>query len=189
MSKKQSINTSVMVAITSLSAYNQGFLIYEWVNLGIDEDELNQSIKRILKKGEEACRDGSIQEEYFLTDWEDSEELFSIGEHTNVYELNREVAQFNGLCLDEHQIKSVKFLMTSNICSNLDEAIDKSEEVVIYEDFDFEKLSFQIADEIYCLDDYPQFVSNYFDYEALVRDFELEGFYHEIDGDIFYYPY
>jgi antirestriction protein len=176
------------VYITDLSAYNQGFLVGEWIELEIDEDELNQSIKRILKLGEEACDDGDIHEEYLLTDWE-GEEFFQVEEYTDVYELNKEVARFNELDLDDSQKKCVSFLMSENIVLNLDDAIDKSEEVIIYEDFDFEKLSYQIADEIYCLDNYPQFVSNYFDYEALARDLELEGFYHEIDGDIFYYPY
>ena len=188
MSKKQSTNPSKM-AIADLSAYNQGFLIYEWVNLGIDEDELNQSIKRILKIGEEACKDGSIHEEYFISDVDGEEPFTKVGESTNVYELNKEVAHFNELDLDDSQKKCVSFLMSENIVSNLDDAIEKSAEVVIYEDCDFSELSQQIADEIYCLDDYPEFVSNYFDYDALARDLELEGFYHEMDGDIFYYPY
>ena len=175
------------VYITDLSAYNQGFLIGEWIELGIDEDELNQSIKRILKMGGEACKDGSIHEEYFLTDWE-GEEFFQVGENTNVYELNEEVARFNEL-EDDSSKKCVSFLMSEKIVSDLDDAIEKSAEVVIYENCDFSELSQQIADEIYCLDDYPEFVSNYFDYDALARDLELEGFYHEMDGDIFYYPY
>lgn len=177
------------VYITDLAAYNQAFLIGRWVELPMVETELQGTIEEILKDGEEACKDGSIHEEYFLSDWECEEFFQEVGEYTNVYGLNSEVVQFNELCLDEYQKKSVKFLMSSNICSNLDGAIEKLDEVVIYEDFDFEKLSYQIADEIYCLDDYPQFVSNYFDYEALARDLELEGFYHEMDGDIFYCPY
>jgi antirestriction protein len=163
-------------------------LIGKWIELGIEEEKLNQTIKEILVWGEKVCKDGSIHEEYFLTDWE-GEEFFQVEEYTDVYELNKEVARFNELDLDDSQKKCVSFLMSENIVLNLDDAIDKSEEVIIYEDFDFEKLSCQIADEIYCLDEYPQFVSNYFDYEALARDLELEGFYHEIDGDIFYYPY
>ena len=172
--------------ITDLSAYNQGFLIGEWVELGIDEEELNQIINKIFRLGEEACGDEN-HEEYFLTDWDT--DFLEVGEYSNIYELNREVARFNELNLEEYQIKSVKFLMNSNICSKLDEALEKLDELVIYEDCDFEGLAFQIADEIYCINDYPEFVSNYFDYTALARNLEVEGFYHEMDGDIFYYPY
>ncbi len=174
--------------ITCLASYQKGFLVGEWIELGIDEDELNQTIKRILKMGEEACNDGSIHEEYFLTDWE-GEEFFQVGEYTNVYELNKEVARFNELDLDDSQKKCVSFLIEQNIVSNLDEALEKYEDVQIYEDVSFLDLAYQIVEEQYNLDELPDFVANYFDYDAFARDLELEGFYHKMDGDIFYYPY
>lgn len=176
------------VYATCLASYQKGFLIGEWIELGIDEDELNHTIKRILKIGEEICNDGDIHEEYFLTDWE-GEEFFQVEEYTNVYELNREVSHFNELDLDDSQKKCVSFLMSENIVSNLDEALEKYEDVLIYEDMSFIDLAYQIVEEQYNLDELPQFVANYFDYEALARDLSLEGFYHEIDRDIFYYPY
>jgi len=174
--------------ITDLAAYNQGFLIGEWIELGIDEDELNQTIRKILKLGEKVCKDGSIHEEYFLTDWED-EEFFQVSEYTNVYELNKKMARFDELNLDDSEKKCVSFLVENNIVSNFDEALEKYEDVLIYEDMSFLDLAYQIVKEQYNLDDLPQFVANYFDYEALARDLALEGFYHEIDKDIFYYPY
>ena len=106
-----------------------------------------------------------------------------------MYKLNEEVARFNELDLDGSQKRCVSFLLTNNIVSNLDEAVEKYEDVLIYEDMSFLDLAYQIVEEQYNLDELPQFVSNYFDYDALARDLELEGFYHEIDGDIFYYPY
>lgn len=179
---------SVKVYITDLAAYNQGFLVGEWVELGIEEDELSQTIKEILELGEKVCKDGSIHEEYFLTDWE-GEEFFQVGEYTNVYELNIEEARFNELDLDDSQKKCVSFLMSENIVSNLDEALEKYEDIQIYEDMSFLDLAYQIVEEQYNLDELPDFVANYFDYDAFARDLELEGFYHKMEGDIFYYPY
>ncbi len=173
------------VYITDLSAYNKGFLIGEWVELGIDEDELSQTIREILKMGEEACKDEN-HDEYFLTDWD--EEFFEVGEYTNMYELNKEVARFNELDLDDSSKKCVNFLMSENIVSNLDEALEKYEEVQIFEDINFLDLSYQIVDEQFNFDELPQFVSNYFDYEKFASDLELDN-YTAIDGDIFYYPY
>jgi len=178
---------SIRVYITDLSAYNQGFLIGEWIELGIDEDELSKSIKRILKMGEEACKDGSIHEEYFLTDWE-GEEFFQVGEYTNVYELNREVARFNELNLYDGQKRCVSFLLSNNIVSNLGEALEKYEECLFYEDMTFLDLAYEIVDEQGVLDGLSQFVSNYFDYEKFASDLPLDG-YTAMDGDIFYYPY
>jgi len=181
---------SIRAYATDLAAYNQGFLIGEWIELGMDEDELNQTIKRILKMGEEACKDGSIHEEYFISDVDvDGEEPFTVEEYTNIFKLNEEVARFNELDLDDSQKKCVSFLIEQNIVSNLDEALEKYEDVQIYEDVSFLDLAYQIVEEQYNLDELPDFVANYFDYDAFARDLELEGFYHEKDGDIFYYPY
>jgi len=175
------------VYITCLASYQKGFLIGEWIELGIDGNELNQSIKRILKMGEETCKDGDIHEEYFLTDWE-GEEFFQVGEYTNVYDLNEEVARFNELHLDDTSKQCVSFLMSENIVSNLDEALEKYEDVLIYEDMSFLDLAYDIVEEQYNFDELPQFVSNYFDYEKFASDLELDN-YTKIDRDIFYYSY
>ena len=174
------------VFITDLAAYNQGFLIGEWVAMGeLSNEELNQTIKKIFRLGEEACKDEN-HEEYFLTDWD--EEFFEVGEYTNVYELNKEVARFNELNLDDTSKKCVSFLMSENVVSDLDEALEKYEDCLIYEDMSFLDLAYQIVEEQYNLDDLPQFIANYFDYDALARDLELDQ-YTAINGDIFYYPY
>lgn len=175
------------VYITDLAAYTQAFLIGKWVSLPMEEDELSQTIKEILIWGEEACSDENIHEEYFLTDWE-GEEFFQVGEYTNVFKLNEEVAHFKELDLDDNQKKCVSFLIENNIVSNLDEALEKYEDVFIYEDMSFLDLAYQIVEEQYNLDELPQFVANYFDYDALARDLQLDQ-YTEINGDIFYYPY
>ena len=171
--------------ITDLSAYNQGFLIGEWVELGIDEEELNQIINKIFRLGEEACGDEN-HEEYFLTDWDT--DFLEVGEYSNIYELNRKVVRWNELNLDDISKRCVSFLMSENIVSNLDEALEKYEEVQIFEGMNFLDLSYQIVDEQFNFDELPQFVSNYFDYEKFASDLELDN-YTAIDGDIFYYPY
>ena len=175
------------VYITDLAAYNQAFLIGKWVSLPMKEDELSQTIKEILNWGEEACSDESIHEEYFLTDWE-GEEFFHVGEYTNVFKLNEEIVRFDELNLDDSSKKCVNFLMENNIVSNLNEALEKYDDVLIYEDMSFLDLAYRVVEEQYNLDELPQFVANYFDYDALARDLELDQ-YTAINGDIFYYPY
>ena len=179
------------VFITDLAAYNNMELIGKWVELGIEQEELSQTIKEILEWGEKVCKDGSIHEEYFISDVDfNGEEPFEkVEEYTNVYKLNEEVARFEELDLDDSSKKCVSFLIEQNIVSILDEALEKYEDCLIYQDMSFLDLAYQIVEEQYNLDDLPQFIANYFDYEALARDLELEGFYHEMDGDIFYYPY
>ena len=177
------------IFITDLAAYNNMELIGKWVELGIDEDELSQTIKEILEWGEKVCKDGSIHEEYFISDVDaDGDEPFTVEEYSNVYALNKEVARFNELD-DDSAKKCVSFLMATAIVSSLDEALNKYEEVCFYEDMSFSDLAYSIVEEQYNLDDLPDFVGNYFDYDAFGRDLELEGFYTKWNGDIFYYPY
>ena len=175
------------VFITDLAAYNSMELVGKWVELGIEEEELSQTIKEILEWGEKVCKDGTIHQEYFLTDW-DGEEFFQVGEYTNVYELNKEVARFNELNLDDSQKKCVSFLMSEKIVSNLDEALEKYEDCLFYENISFIDLAYEIVDEQGMLDGLSQFISNYFDYEKFASDLELDN-YTAINGDIFYYPY
>ncbi len=175
------------VFITDLAAYNQAYLIGRWVELPMTNTELQGTIQEIFKNGEEVCKDGDIHQEYFLTDWEDTD-LFQVGEYTNVDELNKEVARFNELNLDDSSKKCVSFLMSENIVSNLDEALEKYEDCQIYQDMSFLDLAYEIVDEQGMLDGLSQFISNYFDYEKFASDLELDN-YTAIDGDIFYYPY
>jgi len=122
-----------------------------------------------------------------LTDWE-GEEFFQVGEYTNVFNLNKEVAHFDELDLDDYSKKCVSFLIENNIVLNLDESLEKYEDCLLYEDMSFLDLAYEIIDEQGILDGLSQFVSNYFDYEAFASDLELDQ-YTEMDGDIFYYPY
>lgn len=132
--------------------------------------------------------DESIHEEYFLTDWEENEFNLEVGEFSDIFKLNEEVARINELDLKDYHKKCVSFLLENSIVSNLDEALERYEDVLIYEDTSFLDLAYQIVEEQYNLDDLPQFVANYFDYEAFARDLELDQYYSK-NGDIFYYSY
>ena len=125
------------VFITDLASYNQSYLIGRWVELGIEKEELQQTISEILKEGEEACDDGSIHEEYFLTDWEDNEFNLEVGEYSDIFKLNEEVARIKELDLEDYQKKCVSFLLDNSIVSNLDEALERYEDVLIYEEGPF----------------------------------------------------
>ena len=79
------------VFATDLAAYNHSYLVGRWIELGIEKEELHKTISEILKEGEEACADGSIHEEYFLTDWENNEFNLEVGEYSEEYSREKKI--------------------------------------------------------------------------------------------------
>lgn len=76
------------VYITDLSAYNQGYLLGEWVTLPLEAEQLAKKIEGILYCGSSLCfmENGYYEkhEEYFVTDYEWSDiDLFDIDEYVN----------------------------------------------------------------------------------------------------------
>jgi len=81
------------LAITSLSAYTNGFLYFEWLDL--DENTENETIQkcidRVLKRGDELSG-LSNSEEVFISDAEwDEEEIFPVQEYSDIYALRDKI--------------------------------------------------------------------------------------------------
>ena len=79
------MTTNTQICIQDLAAYNNGFLVFEWVKLPVSEEELNEAIKSVLAKGEELCKDG-VHEEIMLADYES--DIIEIGEWSNPFKIN-----------------------------------------------------------------------------------------------------
>jgi hypothetical protein len=161
------------VFLTDLAAYNNGELVGKWLELPMSEDELQNSIKEVLKDGEE----------YFITDYEC--DYMRVEEYSNIQELNEIAEQMSEL--DEDEIKIVNFLMTYGYAGNLDEALENIENVRIYEDMTMEDIAEQYIEECYNLDDMPSIIANNIDYKSIAVDMEIEGNYQKIDSDIYEY--
>jgi len=61
----------IRVYLTNLGAYNRGKLMGKWIDLPMDEDELQEEIDSILEP---------MDEEYFITDFETDIEGLKIDE-------------------------------------------------------------------------------------------------------------
>ena len=139
----------------------------EWVELPINAEELKKVCERIGINEED--------EEYFITDYEC--DFMEIGEYENINSLN-EIAEKIGE-LDEEEQKVVKALMSE--CSyTIDEAIEKVNcgDYKIYNDCnDITDVAYQVVEECGYLNDMPDTVARYFDYESFGRDLGIEGTY------------
>lgn len=171
------MNTTIKIALTNLGKYNEGTLVYEWIELPATSDELNEVYETI-----------GINEEYEETFITDYEAPFPINEHANIDELNDIAAAINEL--DDYQalafrahIEQYGVMYLEYINDALNFAIDGDYQ--IHEDMD----DMQTIAEHLVLDvglfDYDENnpLMQYIDYERLGRELDIEGTFVFIDGD------
>ena len=160
------------IFLTNLGKYNEGELIGEWVELPASQEELKKVFERIGINEE--------YEEYFITDYEC--DLYEVGEYENLDTLNEIAERIEEL--DEEESKVVKALMLQ-LGYTLDEAIDKvsSGDYMIYNDCEnMTDVAYQVVEECGYLENVPDNVARYFDYESFGRELEIEGNYIFLDG-------
>lgn len=153
------------IYLTNLGKYNEGQLIGEWVELPVSKEELQKVFEHIGINEE--------YEEYFITDYEC--DFYEIGEYENLDTLNEIAERIEEL--DEEESKVAKALM-SELGYTLDEAIDKvnSGDYRMYSDCDsMTDIAYQVVEECGYLNNVPDTVARYFDYEAFGRDLGIEG--------------
>ena len=156
----------IKIFLTNLGKYNEGELVGEWVELPISNEELQEVFKRI-------GIDGKEYEEYFITDYEC--DFYEVGEYENLDTLNDIAEKLEEL--DEEESNIAKALM-SELGYTLDEAIEKANngDYRIYYDCDsMTDIAYQVVEEYGYLENVPDNVARYFDYEAFGRDLGIEG--------------
>lgn len=155
------------IYLTNLGKYNEGELIGEWVELPVSHEELQKVFERIGINEE--------YEEYFITDYEC--DFYEVGEYENLDTLNEIAERIEELGEEESEV--VKVLM-SELGYTLNEAIDKvnSGDYRIYSDCDdMTDIAYQVVEECGYLNNVPDNVARYFDYESFGRDLGIEGTY------------
>ena len=155
------------IYLTNLGKYNEGELIGEWVSLPISKEDLQEVFERIGINEE--------YEEYFITDYEC--DFYEVGEYENLDTLNEIAERIEEL--DEEESKVVKALM-SELSYTLDEAIEKvnNGDYTIYSDCnDMTDVAYQVVEDCGYLNNVPENVARYFDYEAFGRDLGIEDTY------------
>lgn len=160
------------IFLTNLGKYNEGELIGEWVELPVSHEELKKVFERIGINEE--------YEEYFITDYEC--DLYEVGEYENIDKLNDIAERIKEL--DEEKSKVVKALI-QKLDYTLYEAIDKvnSGDYMIYNDCEnMTDVAYQVVEECGYLENVPDNVARYFDYESFGRELEIEGNYIFLDG-------
>ena len=160
------------IYLTNLGKYAEGELLGEWVELPVSQDELKEVFKRIGINEQ--------YEEYFITDYEC--DFYEVGEYENLDTLNEIAEKLNEL--EEEESTVAKALM-SECGYTLDEAIEKvnNGDYRIYSDCnDMTDVAYEVVEECGYLNNVPENVARYFDYEAFGRDLGIEGTFIFLDN-------
>ena len=160
----------VKIYITNLGKYVEGYLIGKWVQLPIDEDDLEKVL--------EAIGIDDYYEEFFISDYET--EIVSvgnsIGEYSSLVELNKLAERLESLCqYDTDKLEAVLEYTSCGSITELLELIDELDDFDLLPDVDDdEALGYYYADECCCID-IPEHIRSYFDFESYGRDIRLES--------------
>lgn len=173
------------IYITDLPAYNEGFLVGKWIKLPLSSFELSQAISEVLSEGE-AISGSDNHEEHFITDYEwDSHELYDISEYEDIHKLNEQLQLLE--FKSEQELKAIAFLLQNQLATDIEDAISKVEDVVIYENQTMQDVAYDLMQECYQADLLPSIIANNIDYDAIGKDLELDGTYYYNGADVYQY--
>ncbi len=151
------------IYLTNLSAYNNGQLVGEWLELPFTPQQYSECLKRI-----------GNPEETFITDY-DSDLGIKVGEWDNIFTLNEQIQEAEGYDAD--------LIAAIIACGySLEDAIDMADDVIFYPGMELIDVAYEIVEECY---DLPEIAERYFDYEAFARDLGFDG-YHETEYGVLY---
>ena len=177
------------IYITDLAAYNKGFLIGEWITLPLDQQELSTAVDKVLRGAEAICAleyGYDKHEEYFITDSEWSNHHFQeIHEYEDIYNLNQQLQLIEGK--SDYELKAISFLINEGFAIDIDSALDKVDDVTIYENQNMEDVAYDLMQDLYQADLLPSILANNIDYEGIARDLEYDGTYFEDGLDVYQY--
>lgn len=157
------------IALTNLGKYNEGYLIYKWLDLPATKEE--------IKEAKEAIGINEQYEEWFITDYETDIEGLKVGEYEDLEALNELAERYENL--EDYEQDAVTAVIEANRC-DLEEALDIVERgaYTLYGGCDsLEDLAQQLFDDG-CFGDTKAMgnLANYIDFERLGRDLGFDGY-------------
>ena len=151
----------IKIALTNLRKYNEGELVFEWVDLPCEDFE-------------EVFEQIGNPEEYFISDYECEIPHIEIHEYENLEELN-ELAE-NLSVLNSHELKTIQAIIEID-GSDIEEAIDtvRDGRCFFYETDNFEEFIDLCIDDGF-FGEITNEVKEFLDYEKLTNYFKNNGY-------------
>lgn len=160
----------IRIALTNLKKYNEGELVFEWVDL--PQEDFTHVFDRIG------------HDEFFISDYECDIPNIKIHEYDNLDRLNEAAAALENL---EEYEKTTLIAILESEDSKIDEALEtlSNERFVFYPDVDLEELAEQFVDEG-IFGEISHTLISYIDYERIAKDLDFEGYVETSVGVIIY---
>lgn len=140
----------------------------EWIELPMDEDELEEKLQMIASNMDDEDPEFAIHD----YEWTSKVEFGSVGEMDSI-------VTWNELCneadaLDEDELEGVAAAIEA-FGYSFREALDRQQRgcFTFYPGQTLTEVAEMIVDECYEL---PEFAMRYFDYEAFARDLDIDGY-------------
>lgn len=162
------------IYLTNLGKYNEGELVGQWLELPTTEEHIEE-IKKEIGINEH-------YEEWFITDYETDVDGFTVGEYDNLEELNEQAEELDNL--DDSDKLAIQAMLEDGY--NFKEALEKVQDgdYRIYCDCSsMTDVAYEVVEECCYLENVPENVARYFDYEAFGRDLGIEGTFYFIGSD------
>jgi len=169
------------VFLTNLGKYNEGELVGEWVELPLDEEEIEEAMKRIGIGLTDIF--GQPYEEYFITDYESYIGNHRFGEYENIYELNETIQEIADCVTTEDELEIFKAILDD--CDSIDEAISivRNQDYINYSNCDsMYEVAENIIFECGYLQNAPKLVADFFDYEAFGQYLDANDHFVEMES-------
>lgn len=173
------------ICIQNLGKYNEGELLFKWVEMPCTDEEMNEALDFIeISHDDKVYTDdfGCPYEELMIADWECR---FSglVGEWSNLSDLNEKAETLDSLSAEEMDI--VEALMDYHDFEEALEIVSNGDYVLYSGCNDMSDVAYQIVEESGMLNGVNSHLANYFDYAAYGRDLDIEGeFIQTSDGII-----
>lgn len=159
--------TDIRVYLANLSAYNDGKLVGEWIDLPISEEDLNETLARI-----------GNPDEYAIHDYEAP---FRVGE-SDFCILNKFAEEWEDLRDDEKA--KITYLLDDGetLESIVSDGLESSADTVqFYEGMTLEDVAAELVDEG-CFGTIHDSIRNYIDCAAIGRDLRHDGYVETKEG-------
>lgn len=166
------------IAVEEWELYNNGILLCKWFDSDSDIEDINDYVRNA--KIENGLNSEDL--ELFCADWE-YDRFNIVSENSNiekVFEIYQDLERF-----DEYELNKIEYL-TSQCGYDLDDAIDKQEDVQIYDIDNFKDLVEEFIQEGLYGSAVSELWKNnwhYLDLDAMARDLEFD--YNLYDGKIY----
>ncbi len=169
-SRTAELDEPIKLYIADLGAYNAGKLVGEWIELPMEEEDLNAVLKKLSRDG---------QGDYAIHDYEAP---FSIDEHENPHKLNELAEKLE----DTHVPSQVIFcaINTLGIASDdWDAAITSGADAFVLEAKDEDDLGYAYLESTggSIADVDPE--GYHFDYDSFGRDLRIDGYGYDEDSE------